>query len=57
LIDLGASRAWVAEYAADTGFLAYLAETGFVRLKAFKLDDGSAVVEMGIDAPFQSLVC
>jgi Acetyltransferase (GNAT) family len=54
LIDLSARRAWLAEYAADAGFLAYLEEMGFVRSKTFTLD-GSAVVEMSIDAPFQSL--
>ena len=55
LIDLGAHRAWVLEYEADAGFLSYLEEMGFVRLANFKLDDGSPVVEMSIDAPFQSL--
>jgi len=56
LIDLRARRAWVAEYEADIGFLAYLEEMGFVKLKTFKLEDGTPVVEMSIDAPFQSLV-
>jgi hypothetical protein len=56
LIDLGARRTWVVEYAADTGFLAYLKEMGFVKLKTFELDDGTPVVEMNIDAPFQSLI-
>jgi N-acetylglutamate synthase-like GNAT family acetyltransferase len=56
LIDLSARRAWVVEYEADAGFLAYLEEMGFVKLKAFKLEDGTPVVEMSIDAPFQSLV-
>ena len=55
LINLGACRAWVVEYEDDAGFLAYLEEMGFVRLKTFKLDDGTPVVEMTIDAPFQSL--
>ena len=56
LIDLGARRAWVVEYEADAGFLAYLEEMGFLRLTTFKLDDGTPVVEMTIDAPFQSLI-
>ena len=56
LIDLSARRAWVVEYEADAGFLAYLEEIGFVRFATFKLDDGIPVVEMTIDAPFQSLV-
>jgi hypothetical protein len=55
LIDLRARRAWVVEYEADAGFLAYLEEMGFVRLTTFKLDDGTPVAEMTIDAPFQSL--
>ncbi|MFZ2060084.1 MAG: GNAT family N-acetyltransferase [Candidatus Binatus sp.] len=56
LIDLAARRAWVVEYEADAGFLAYLKEMGFVKLKSFKLEDGNPMVEMTIDAPFQSLV-
>ena len=56
LIDLGARRAWVAEYEADAPFLAYLEEMGFVKLKTFRLDDGTQAVEMSIDAPFQSLI-
>jgi GNAT superfamily N-acetyltransferase len=56
LIDLGARRAWVVEYEADAGFLAYLEEMGFVRFANFKLEDGTPAVEMTIDAPFQSLV-
>jgi N-acetylglutamate synthase-like GNAT family acetyltransferase len=55
LVDLGARRAWVVEYEADAGFLAYLEQMGFVRLTTFKLDDGTPVVELSIDAPFQSL--
>ena len=56
LIDLGARRAWVVEYEADAGFLSYLEEMGFVRFANFKLNDGTPVVEMTIDAPFQSLI-
>jgi hypothetical protein len=55
LIDLGARRAWVVEYEADAGFLAYLDEMGFVRLATFKPENGTPAVEMTIDAPFQSL--
>jgi hypothetical protein len=55
LIDVGAHRAWVLEYEADAGFVSYLEEMGFVRSANFKLDDGSPVLEMTIDAPFQSL--
>ena len=55
-MDLGARRAWVVEYEADAGFLSYLEEMGFVRFANFKLNDGTPVVEMNIDAPFQSLI-
>jgi hypothetical protein len=56
LIDLGARRAWVLEYEADAGFISYLEGMGFARSANFKLDDGTPVVELTIDAPFQSLV-
>ncbi|MGA9721326.1 MAG: GNAT family N-acetyltransferase [Candidatus Binatus sp.] len=56
LIDLDARRAWLLEYEADTGFISYLEQVGFARLPGFKLDDGSSVVELTMDAPFQSLV-
>jgi hypothetical protein len=56
LIDLGARRARLLEYEADTGFISYLEQMGFVRLANFKLDDGSPVVELTMDAPFQLLV-
>jgi len=55
LIDLGARRAWVLEYEGDAGFVSYLEKMGFVNLTSYKLDDGSPVIEMTIDAPFQSL--
>jgi GNAT superfamily N-acetyltransferase len=56
LIDLGARRAWLLEYEADAGFISYLEQMGFLRLANFKLDDGTSVVELAIDAPFQLLV-
>jgi N-acetylglutamate synthase-like GNAT family acetyltransferase len=56
LIDLGARRAWVLEYEADAGFISFLEGMGFARSTNFKLDDGIPVVELTIDAPFQSLV-
>jgi hypothetical protein len=40
----------------DVAFLAYLKEMGFVRFANFKLDDGTPVVELSIDAPFPSLL-
>ena len=56
LINLGACRVRVLEYEADARFISYLEEMGFVRLKSFNLDDGSPVVGLTMDAPFQSLV-
>ncbi len=55
LIDLDARRAWVLEFEGDVGFISYLEKKGFARATSFKLDDGSPVIEMTIDAPFQSL--
>jgi len=54
LINLDARKAWVREYEADAKFLSYLEEMGFVELVRFELD-GIPVVELSIDAPFQSL--
>jgi len=34
LIKLDARRAWVLEYEADTRFISYLEEMGFVKLEA-----------------------
>ena len=55
LIGLGARYAWFVEYEADTRFLSYLEAMGFVRVRSFRLDDGSPVVRLKMDAPFQSL--
>jgi hypothetical protein len=55
LISVGARRARMVEYEADAGFISYLETMGFVRLNSFKLEDGSPVVELSMDAPFQSL--
>ena len=55
LLSVGARRARMAEYEADAGFISYLETMGFVRLNSFKLEDGSPVVELSMDAPFQSL--
>jgi hypothetical protein len=54
LIKLGARKAWVIEYEADVRFISYLQEKGFVKLASFDLE-GTPVVELSIDAPFQSL--
>jgi hypothetical protein len=56
LLSVDACRARMVEYQADTGFISYLETMGFVRRNTFNLDDGSPVVELSIDAPFQSLV-
>lgn len=55
LIDLAARRAWLLEYEGDAGFISYLEQMGFVKVANFKLDDGSSVVELAMDAPFQLL--
>ena len=55
LISLGARRAWFQELEADAGFIAYLEQKGFVRGPSFNLDDGSVLVRLTMDAPFQSL--
>jgi GNAT superfamily N-acetyltransferase len=56
LIDVGARRGRVLEYEADAGFISFLEGMRFARSTNFKLDDGTPVVELTIDAPFQSLV-
>jgi acetyltransferase (GNAT) family protein len=56
LIDLGACRASMVEYEADAGFISYLEAMGFARDARFKLEDGSQVVRLTMEAPFQSLV-
>ena len=54
LIKLRARKAWVLEYETDAGFISYLKEMGFVRVTSFNLD-GTLVVELAMDAPFESL--
>jgi len=55
LIEVGVRRARVLEYEADAGFISFLEGMGFARSSNFKLDDGTPVVELTIDAPFESL--
>ncbi len=55
LLSVGAHRAKMVEYEADVRFISYLEEMGFVRLNTLNLDDGIRAVELGMDAPFQSL--
>jgi hypothetical protein len=49
-----AETAWVIEYEVDRRFISYLQKKGFVKLLSFDLE-GTPVVELSIDAPFQSL--
>ena len=56
LIALGARRAWFQEYAADTGLISFLEEQGFVRKISFRIDDGSRIVRLSMDAPFAPLM-
>lgn len=53
LFSLGARRASMVEYEADAGFISYLQAMGFALDARFKLEDGSQVVRLTMDAPFQ----
>ena len=55
LLDLGADRAWMAEYEADTGFISFLEGLGFVRQAAFTLAEGPRAVRLVAYAPFVTL--
>jgi hypothetical protein len=52
LLELGARHAWMMEYQADIGFVAFLEGFGFVKIKSLELD-GHAVVQLAVDPPFQ----
>jgi Acetyltransferase (GNAT) family len=54
LIKLDARKAWMLEYEADAHFISYLEEMGFAKVVSFDLQ-GTTVVELTIDAPFQLL--
>lgn len=56
LLRLDAGSAWFQELEADARFISYLEEMGFVRVLSFKLDDGTTLTRLAMDAPFQSLV-
>ncbi len=56
LITLGARKAWFLELEADARFISYLEQMGFVRVKSSSLDHGMPLVELTLNAPFQSLV-
>ena len=54
LVGLGAHRAWMREFEADAGFIAYLEQMGFERTNAVDID-GRVAVELMLDAPFNSI--
>ena len=55
LINLSATTAWVREYEADKGLLAFMEQVGFKFFRARTTPDGFRVVEMTMEAPFDSL--
>ena len=56
LITLGARRAWFQEYEADRGLISFLEEKGFVRAASFRVADGTRIVRLSMDAPFESMI-
>lgn len=56
LITHGARRAWFQEYEADTGLISFLEEKGFIRAAAFRTKDGTRIVRLSLDAPFEPLI-
>ena len=56
LIAHGARRAWFQEYESDTGLISFLEENGFIRAAAFRIEDGTRIVRLSQDAPFESLI-
>lgn len=55
LINLGGRRAWFQEYEADAGFISFLEEKGFSRKSSFGIEDGTRIVRLSMDAPFEPL--
>jgi len=55
LLGLTASTAWMMEYEADIGLLAFMEQVGFNFFRALTTPDGFRVVEMTMDTPFDSL--
>jgi hypothetical protein len=61
LIGLGARGAWFQEYEADTGLISFLEERGFVRARgfakatSFPTGNGTRIVRLFMDAPFEPL--
>jgi len=56
LVGLGARRAWFQEYEADSGFISFLEEKGFVESASFQIEDGTRIVRLSMDAPFEPLM-
>lgn len=56
LVDLGAHRAWFQEYEADSRFVSFLEEKGFVKVASFQAEDGTRIVRLSMDAPFAPLM-
>jgi GNAT superfamily N-acetyltransferase len=56
LIAHGARRAWFQEYESDTGLISFLEEKGFIKAAAFRIEDGTRIVRLSLDAPFDSLI-
>ena len=55
LISAGARRAWLQEYEADAGLIAFLTSRGFVKTTSFQIEDGTRIVRLHMDAPFEAL--
>ena len=55
LLNLGARRAWFQEWEADRGLISFLEERGFVRASSFQIEDGTRIVRLFMDAPFEPL--
>ena len=55
LVDLKARRAWFQEYEADTGLISFLEGRGFARASGFRIEDGTRIVRLFMDAPFERL--
>ena len=55
LVDLSATHAWMMEYEADIGLLAFMQQVGFKYFRSLTTPDGFRAVEMTMEAPFDSL--
>lgn len=54
LRTMNAQTVRMLEYEADAGFLAYLESRGFARRRTFTLADGTAIVELRLNALFEA---